>query len=112
MRNALLAFVCIALLTLAGTALAQTGQGTDDPSTTSAQPSSDVQQSGTTPATSDTGSAATPSGDPPAQGTDHGSMEHSKMPKTASPVPLALAFGLAALGGSAALYAYRLRRAR
>ena len=74
-------------------------------------------QSGTLPAEggsmSDTNRSTSPSEDPSqAPGSNSGATPHDRLPKTASPVPLVLAFGLTALAGSAALRAYRLRQAR
>jgi LPXTG-motif cell wall-anchored protein len=115
MKRTMLALLGVLLLSVAGSAIAQTDYGSNDqsspnqPATTSTSDST-VSSTGST---SDDPSGATAStvqgatADPaPSSGTHKGSL-----PKTASSDPLALALGLTALGSAVGLHLYRRRTA-
>jgi hypothetical protein len=111
MKRALLVFVSVLVLTVAGSALAQTdsqpydstGKSATTARDTSSQPAGDS-------TTTDPNTAPAQQGvtDPPAKDS---SATHESMPRTASNLPLVLAIGMGSLGGTVALRLYRLRRA-
>jgi LPXTG-motif cell wall-anchored protein len=116
MKRSLLALVSVLALTMAGSLLAQTDNqpyGSTGPSATTSEASV---QPGAPDSTS--GSTSDPSGvkpqpeNPTTDPATAPASDHQALPKTASNQPLLLLMGLSALGGTMALRARRLRRAR
>jgi len=105
MKRTLLLLLSISVLALAGSVIAQTDYGSTD------QPGYE------TPSTSPMDSAAIDVAPPsPTEGSSPepsyaDDPAHESLPATASPLPLALAIGVSALGAAVALRAYRLRSA-
>ncbi len=112
MTRILWSLAFVSLLVVAGVALAQT------PSGSSSAPSASVSQSATTPTSSDAPQAATaPSSSDPSQASttpstsdpSSSSSSSTKMPKTASPMPLVGLTGLALLAAAHGVTAARRR---